>query len=63
MPIFAIALAASLVMVQAAHGEEQAGAAKLADEFSDPLTTLPQIFVRDAYTPSNFGHRGARPSE
>jgi hypothetical protein len=30
-------------------------AAKLAEEFSDPLTTLPQIFLQDAYTPSNFG--------
>src|SRR5579862_9822104 len=26
----------------------------LAEEFSDPLTTLPQIFVQDAYTPSNY---------
>jgi len=24
-------------------------------EFTDPLTPLPQIFVQDAYTPSNFG--------
>jgi hypothetical protein len=30
-------------------------AAKLAAEFSDPLTTLPQIFVQDAYTPVNYG--------
>ncbi len=29
--------------------------ARLAKEFSDPLTTLPQIFLQDAYTPSNFG--------
>lgn len=30
-------------------------AAKLAEEFSAPLTTLPQIFVQDAYTPVNYG--------
>lgn len=27
----------------------------LAEEFSDPLTTLPQIFVQDVFTPANFG--------
>jgi hypothetical protein len=34
---------------------EKPGAAKLAQEFNDPLTTLPQIFVQDAYTPANYG--------
>lgn len=29
--------------------------AKLAADFNDPLTTLPQIFIQDAYTPSNYG--------
>jgi hypothetical protein len=29
--------------------------AQIAAEFSDPLTTLPQIFVNDAYTPENYG--------
>jgi hypothetical protein len=28
---------------------------RLAEEFSDPLTTLPQIFMQDAYTPVNYG--------
>jgi len=28
---------------------------RLAEEFSDPLTTLPQLFLQDAYTPSNYG--------
>jgi hypothetical protein len=28
---------------------------KLALEFTDPLTTLPQMFVRDSYSPANFG--------
>jgi hypothetical protein len=33
----------------------EATAAELAEEFNDPLTTLPQIFLQDAYTPSNYG--------
>ena len=28
---------------------------KLAKEFTDPLTTLPQVFMQDAYTPANYG--------
>ena len=32
-----------------------ASEAELAREFNDPLTAVPQIFVQDAYTPSNFG--------
>jgi hypothetical protein len=31
----------------------------VAAEFSDPLTTLPQIFLKDAYTPESYG-TGAR---
>jgi hypothetical protein len=30
-------------------------AERLAEEFSDPLTTLPQVFLQDAYTPVNYG--------
>lgn len=29
--------------------------AQLARDFTDPLTTLPQIFLKDSYTPENFG--------
>jgi hypothetical protein len=29
--------------------------AKLAEEFSDPLTTLPQLFLQSAYTPTSYG--------
>jgi hypothetical protein len=32
-----------------------AKAARLAAEFNDPLTTVPQFFLQDAYTPSNYG--------
>jgi hypothetical protein len=28
---------------------------EVAAEFSDPLTTLPQVFLNDAYTPDNYG--------
>ena len=28
---------------------------RLAEEFSDPLTTLPQLFLQDVYTPKNYG--------
>lgn len=32
-----------------------AAKAKLVQEFNDPLSTLPQLFVQDAYTPVNYG--------
>lgn len=34
---------------------ERAGNSELAADFNDPLTTLPQLFLQDAYTPSNYG--------
>jgi hypothetical protein len=33
--------------------------ARLAEEFSDPLTTLPQFFMQDAYTPVSYGVSGS----
>jgi len=30
-------------------------AAKYAEEFSDPLTALPQVFTQDVYSPANYG--------
>jgi len=57
-------LNAHAAFAQADNDEEEAAAEasqketreqKLAREFSDPLTTLPQIFVQDAYTPANYG--------
>jgi hypothetical protein len=39
-----------------AQGEDgETEAARLAEEFNDPLTSLPQIFLQDAYTPSSYG--------
>jgi len=34
---------------------ELASREKLAKEFTDPLTTLPQVFLQDAYGPANYG--------
>lgn len=31
------------------------GEEKLEQEFTDPLTTLPQVIVRDSYSPANYG--------
>ncbi len=28
---------------------------RIAAQFSDPLTTLPQLFLQDAYTTENYG--------
>lgn len=43
----------------AAHAQEDEDgtltASEIAAEFSDPLTTLPQIFLQDAFTPENYG--------
>jgi len=33
----------------------KADRAKLVQEFNDPLSSLPQLFVQDAYTPANYG--------
>jgi hypothetical protein len=38
-----------------ARAETEAEIEKLELEFTDPLTTLPQLFIKDAYTPANFG--------
>ena len=51
-------LTAFLRSAAPAFAEDEArelDAAKLAEEFSDPLTTVPQIFIQDAYTPENYG--------
>ena len=60
--VLAIALLAGSLLLQTpaacAQDEEEldlTSREKLAREFSDPLTTLPQIFLQDAYTPANYG--------
>jgi Uncharacterized protein conserved in bacteria (DUF2252) len=58
----AILLLASCVMAPAVFAQNQAPSTsalseqeKLEREFTDPLTTLPQVVVRDSYTPANYG--------
>ncbi len=56
--VLATCLGGSPVLAQ--EREDEAGArsaAELAAEFSDPLTTLPQVFLQDAYSPANYGIR------
>jgi hypothetical protein len=53
-------LVAALLLLGAPGAFAQADAstsraAELAEEFSDPLTTLPQLFLQDAYTPTSYG--------
>ncbi len=60
MPVLCLVLALSVLNVstEAALAEvepPEARAARLAQEFSDPLTALPQLFVQDAYSPANYG--------
>jgi hypothetical protein len=38
-----------------AQTPDQAAEEKLIKEFTDPLTTLPQVSLKDAFTPANFG--------
>ncbi|MFN8628109.1 MAG: hypothetical protein U0587_19335 [Candidatus Binatia bacterium] len=65
----ALALSTTTLLFQpssaSAQDEEEAEAAdtrniqRLEKEFTDPLTTLPQIFLQDAYTPANYGTEAA----
>lgn len=52
-----LAMVASQAIARDTTVEEppEVRADRLAAEFSDPLTTLPQLFLTDAYTPENFG--------
>ena len=58
MGIPAIAFLTALLLggapTMAAEGEAPTRA-ELSRDFNDPLTTVPQIFLQDAYTPSSFG--------
>jgi hypothetical protein len=61
-PIRALLAGLILLGVALARAEEEQSSepeetndSKLAEEFNDPLTTLPQIFIQDAYSPANYG--------
>ena len=57
--VMTIALVAASLLCRdpTASAEDEAASrdAKLAEDFNDPLTTLPQLFLQDAYTPENHG--------
>jgi len=58
MAVLSLALLVLLVALPAVAADAEApnpSLAKLAEEFTDPLTTLPQIFTQNVYTPTNFG--------
>lgn len=40
------------------QAEPSSSASSIAAEFSDPLTTLPQLFFQDAYSPESYGTDG-----
>src|ERR1700733_2259124 len=47
--------AAALAQNQSTQASVQLEEEKLERDFTDPLSTLPQLIVRDSYTPANFG--------
>jgi len=51
MVLWTIGPGAVLAQAQTTLSAEE----KLEQEFNDPLTTLPQVLVRDSYTPANYG--------
>jgi hypothetical protein len=53
--LIALVLLLRVSAASAQNEAESSDTADLAREFSDPLTTLPQIFLQDAYTPANYG--------
>jgi hypothetical protein len=51
-------LAALLSPAAPAFAEDESpdpSATELAEDFTDPLTTLPQVFLQDVYTPASYG--------
>jgi hypothetical protein len=45
----------SIAHAQTSQKLTEAEELKLEQDFTDPLTTLPQVIVRDSYTPANYG--------
>jgi hypothetical protein len=55
MLLIGLCLAGPLAVFAQSQTPHLSPSEELAAEFTDPLTTLPQIFVKDAYSPANFG--------
>ncbi len=51
MVLWTISAGAGVAQAQATLSAEE----KLEQDFNDPLSTLPQVLVRDSYTPANYG--------
>jgi hypothetical protein len=50
-----VILAMVVASARAARAQTEAEEEKLEREFTDPLTTLPQILIRDSYSPATYG--------
>ena len=57
MVLWTISPAAVFAQAQTTLSAEE----KLEMDFTDPLTTLPQVLVRDGFTPASYGPDLARP--
>lgn len=55
IPLLAALVSSTAVAAFAQEATPDPSVAQLAEDFSDPLTTLPQIFIQDAYTPASYG--------
>jgi hypothetical protein len=55
MSFAAMLCVAAAATATAEQADSRPDVRRLAEEFSDPLTTLPQLFVQDIYTPSSYG--------
>lgn len=50
-----VAPAAGFAQTQATQSSDLLEEEKLERDFTDPLSTLPQLVIRDSYTPANYG--------
>jgi hypothetical protein len=55
MAVALIVIVADSLALAQTPASPQAQEEQLEREFTDPLTTLPQVIVRDSYTPANYG--------
>ena len=53
--LVALMLIATAVAQAQTSASAQAEEEKLEQDFTDPLTTLPQVVIRDSYSPANYG--------
>jgi hypothetical protein len=51
MVLWTVSIGAGFAQAQTTLSDEE----KLERDFTDPLSTLPQVIVRDSYTPANYG--------